>query len=82
MLGLDKLNVQMKAFRYELTEGGDKPLKGIGKLAVGFKGLGSVISTALGPLTMITLAIAGIKKLLGKVKEGYDNNFDKINLIK
>ena len=72
MLGLDKLNVQMKAFRYELTEGGTKGLNGIGKLAVGFKGLGSVISTALGPLAMITVAIVGIKKLIGKVKEGYE----------
>ena len=62
----------MKKFRYELTEGGTKGLNGIGKLAVGFKGLGSVISMALNPLVMITLAIAGIRKLLGKVKEGYE----------
>jgi len=72
MLGLDKLNVQMKAFRYELTEGGTKGLNGIGKLAVGFKGLGSIIQVALNPLALITLAIVGIKKLLGKVKEGYE----------
>ena len=72
ILGLEKLNVHMKAFRYELTEGGKHGLTGVGKLAVGFKGLGSVIQVALNPLVMITLAIAGIRKLLGKVKEGYE----------
>ena len=72
ILGLEKLNVHMKAFRYELTEGGKHGLTGVGKLAVGFKGLGSVIQLALNPLVMITLAITAIRKLLGKVKEGYE----------
>jgi len=72
MLGLDKLNVQMKSFRYELTEGGTKGLNGIGKLAVGFKGLGTVISAALGPLAMVALAVTAIKKLVDNVKEGYE----------
>ena len=72
MLGLDKVNEKMKKFRYELTEGGTKGLSKIGSLAVGFKGLGAVISTALGPLTLISLAIIGIKKLIDKVKHGYE----------
>ena len=72
VLGLQKFNEQAKKFRYELSDGGTKNINYVGKLGIAFKGLGSVIQTALGPLAMIALAIAAVKKLVDNVKEGFE----------
>jgi len=75
-----ELGEEMKKFRYQLTEGGTVPLKGfpglIKRAAIGFKSLGSVISTALGPLSMIAFLIGGIKKLFGFIKKGYQEGLE------
>jgi hypothetical protein len=72
VLGLQKFNEQAKKFRYELSDGGTKNINYVGKLGIAFKGLGAVIQTALGPLAMIALAIAAVKKLVDNVKEGFE----------
>jgi len=72
VLGLQKFNEQAKKFRYELSDGGTKNINYVGKLGIAFKGLGAVIQTALGPLAMIALAIATVKKLVDNVKEGFE----------
>jgi len=84
-LKLKDLSTEMKRFRYEMTEGGTKPLKGfpglLKRAAIGFKSLGSVISTVFSPLAMIGFFISGVQKLFGHLKKGYQEGLEAAKKI-
>lgn len=56
-------------FAYELTDGGKKSLGAIGKLKVAFKGLGTAIKLATGPLAILGLLATQFNKFQQRAKE-------------
>ena len=69
-MGIEEAIKDAKDYAYQLTNGGKDGLSAVGKMKVAFKGLGSAIKVALGPMALFGMLVSLFQKAKKNAEEG------------